>query len=66
MSFNRYNTIYSPCFKCTERITSCHSKCIKYYKYKKEMERIKKARYESRDELILIQDRNIRIKNIIK
>ena len=35
--------IDSPCRKCTDRYISCHGKCDKYRKYKKDLEEVRKG-----------------------
>ena len=34
----------NPCYKCKERNPGCHSKCQDYIEWKKDQEKIKKAR----------------------
>lgn len=41
--------INSPCFKCKERSTECHSSCTKYKEYKDQVSEINDAKISAHD-----------------
>lgn len=55
----------APCYKCTDRHTTCHVSCEKYIKFKKEHDEEKKAmRKKQQEELRMaeyIYDRSLRL-----
>lgn len=57
----------APCFNCKERKPLCHSKCMRYFEYKNNINNINKLKNEKDNiDKDLIFKRNERIKNGLK